>query len=123
MKILIIDDARWQRGVLTKILSEAGHEVIEASDGREGIARVSEELGAIICDLLMPNLDGFGFLAELRKRGSHVPVVIASADIQRTSRERCHELGATRFIPKPYNAAMLLKAIAEATSPDAVPQC
>lgn len=123
MKILIIDDARWQRSQLVKILNAAGHEVIQAADGREGLARLSDGPAAIICDLLMPELDGFGFLEELQSRGSSVPVVIASADIQKTSRERCFELGARRFLNKPYSAAELLAALDEATSPSAVVAC
>jgi len=123
MKILIIDDARWQRSLLTKILSAAGHDVIQATNGREGIERLVDEPTAIVCDLLMPELDGFGFLEELRQRGSRVPVVIASADIQRTSRARCAELGARQFIAKPYTAEVLLHAITQAVSPDEASSC
>ncbi len=116
MKILIIDDARWQRSQLTRLLREAGHEVVVACDGLEGLERLDEGTSAVVCDLLMPNLDGFGFLEELRARGSAVPVVIASADIQRTSRERCEALGARRFVSKPYKPADLLQALTEAVS-------
>ena len=123
MKILIIDDARWQRSLLTKILSAAGHDVIQATNGREGIERLVDEPTAIVCDLLMPELDGFGFLEKLRQLGSRVPVVIASADIQRTSRARCAELGARQFISKPYTPEVLLHAIMQAISPDEASAC
>lgn len=123
MKILIIDDARWQRSQLTKILSGAGHEVIQAANGREGIDKLGDEPTAIVCDLLMPELDGFGVLEELRQRGSRVPVVIASADIQKTSRERCAELGARQFVSKPYTAETILHAISLALSPDEPSSC
>lgn len=117
MKILIIDDARWQRSQLTRVLSAAGHEVIQACDGSEGLLRLEQEgPSAVVCDLLMPTLDGFGFLTELKARGCAVPVVIASADIQRTSRERCHELGARRFVNKPYTPEEILEAIAQAVA-------
>jgi CheY-like chemotaxis protein len=123
VKILIIDDARWQRSQLTKILSGAGHEVIQAANGREGIERLSDAPSAIVCDLLMPELDGFGVLEELRQRGSSVPVVIASADIQKTSRARCAELGARQFVSKPYTAETILHAISQALSPDEPSAC
>jgi len=118
VKILIVDDARWQRLQLTKVLVSAGHDVVEASNGREALraleAGVAPEV--IVCDLLMPELDGFGFLAELRERGGAVPVVIASADIQRTSRARCEMLGASGFVAKPYTAEMILAAVGAAVA-------
>jgi CheY-like chemotaxis protein len=114
MKVLIIDDARWQRTHLTKILTVAGHEVIAAANGQEGLARLGEAPDAVVCDLLMPVLDGFGFLGAMREQGIVVPVVVASADIQRTSRERCTQLGARAFVAKPYQAADILDAIATA---------
>lgn len=113
MKILIIDDARWQRSQLTRILTAAGHEVVQACDGVEGLSRLDDGPELVICDLLMPALDGFGFLEAVRERGNRVPVVIASADIQRTSRERCAELGARRFLSKPYSPDTLLQTIAD----------
>jgi CheY-like chemotaxis protein len=123
VKILIIDDARWQRSQLTRILSGAGHEVIQAANGREGLEKLSDEPTAIVCDLLMPELDGFGVLEELRQRGSSIPVVIASADIQKTSRARCAELGARQFVSKPYTAETILHAISQALSPDEPSAC
>ena len=111
MKILIVDDARWQRAHLVQILTSAGHEVIQAADGTEGLARLAEQPDAVICDLLRPNLDGFGFLAGARERGVTVPIVIASADVQRTSRQRCMDLGARTFVAKPYQARDILDAV------------
>ncbi|MBS2019135.1 MAG: response regulator [Deltaproteobacteria bacterium] len=108
MKILIVDDARWQRQNLSKILAAAGHEVIQATNGREALEKLSESPAIIVCDLLMPELDGFGFLEELGRRPDHPPVIIASADIQRTSRERCTALGAAAFLAKPYAANDIL---------------
>lgn len=112
MKILIVDDARWQRSNLTKILKGAGHEVIEAANGLEALARLADGPHVVVCDLLMPELDGFGFLERLKERDEQVPVVIASADIQETSRARCRELGARAFVPKPYRGADILDALA-----------
>jgi twitching motility two-component system response regulator PilH len=114
MKILIVDDARWQRAHLHLILTSAGHEVIQAADGAEGLDRLEDAPDAVICDLLMPNLDGFGFLAGARQRGVTIPIVIASADVQRTSRERCMELGARAFVAKPYQARDILDAVGTA---------
>lgn len=108
MKILIVDDARWQRQNLTRMLSAAGHEVIQATNGREALEKLAESPAVVVCDLLMPELDGFGFLERLQGREERPPVVIASADIQRTSRERCTALGAAAFLAKPYQPTDIL---------------
>jgi CheY-like chemotaxis protein len=123
MKVLIIDDARWQRKQLAKMLSAGGHQVIEAANGIEGLALLGENPDAIVCDLLMPVLDGFGFLEALRERGCLVPVIIVSADIQRTSRARCAELGACQFVPKPCSAEELLEAVSTAAASVGAPRC
>jgi len=117
MKILIIDDARWQRSNLTKILLGAGHEVLQATNGHEALALLDERPEAVVCDLLMPELDGFGFLEAVRQRSSRPPIVIASADIQQSSRDRCVALGAADFLPKPYKAADILAVLAKVTTP------
>lgn len=113
MKILVVDDSSWQRTMLKRILREAGHTVVEAGNGREAIERLAELPEAIVCDLLMPVLDGFGLLAELKERGSGIPVVIASADVQRLTRERCAELGAADFLAKPYTPEQLVNAVGQ----------
>ena len=120
MKILIIDDSPWQRKHLARILGAVGHDVIEASNGMDGISRFAEQPSVIVCDLLMPGIDGFGVLGALRDHATPIPIVIASADIQRTTRQKCEELGARRFVAKPYGAADILQAIAEATSEESV---
>ena len=113
--MLVVDDARWQRLNLAKILKAAGHEVIEAADGAEALTRLATDRPeAVVCDLQMPNLDGFGFLAEAQTRDVHVPIVVASADIQESSRLRCKQLGAVAFVAKPFQAADILEALAEA---------
>ena len=120
MKVLIIDDSLWQRKLLATILGAAGHDVIEASNGEEGVSRLAEQPSVIICDLLMPGMDGFDVLGALRHRGTPIPIVIASADIQRTTRKKCEELGARAFVAKPYGAGAILQAIAKATSEEPV---
>lgn len=116
MKILIVDDAKFQRSNLSKVLKEAGYEVIQATNGREALDQLSEAPAAVICDLLMPDLDGFGFLEELRTKDHRPPVVIASADIQQSSRDRCVELGAACFVGKPYKPADILRALESVVS-------
>ncbi len=116
MKVLVIDDSAWQRAMLKRILNEAGHSVIDAPNGRAGLERLAELPEAVVCDLLMPVLDGFDFLSRLRETGSKIPVVIASADIQSSTRARCDELGANDFLAKPYTPEQLISALTTAIS-------
>jgi len=110
VKILIIDDARFQRGQMVRLLSEMGHTVMEATNGQEGYLKLcTEGPDAVVCDLLMPVMDGIAFLGMVQKHELPTPVIIVSADIQTTTREQCMQLGARAFINKPCDP----KALAE----------
>jgi PAS domain S-box-containing protein len=80
--VLIIDDDAAARARLKSLLQRAGWPVSEAANGRQGIEKIEQtEPCAILLDLMMPELDGFGFLNELRKLDNrrHVPVIILTA--------------------------------------------
>jgi DNA-binding response OmpR family regulator len=101
--VLIVDDDGDARARLGSLLKRAGWPVMEAADGRQGIERLdAAEPCAILLDLMMPELDGFGFLHELRKRENrrHIPVVILTAkDLSQADRTRL-EGQASRIIQK-----------------------
>lgn len=87
---------------ICKMLQEAGHETLEAANGREGLEAVaSGKPDIILSDLLMPELDGIGFLHALRENCIRLPVIILSADIQETKRQQCLSLGTAGFLSKP----------------------
>nr|WP_320134041.1 response regulator [uncultured Holophaga sp.] len=115
MNILTIDDARFQRSQMVRMLTEMGHSVKEAVNGQEGFMTLLQEMpDAVICDLLMPVLDGFAFLGLVQKHQVGVPVIIVSADVQDSSRKECLDLGARAFLNKPCRREELesvLKAI------------
>ncbi len=116
-KILIVDDAKFALAMLSKIVSESGHEIITASNGREGLARtVKDRPDVILTDLLMPEMDGLEFIAALRDEGIEVPVVVITANIQETVRQRCVEAGVVAFINKPPKRDAILQAVAAAFS-------
>ena len=114
-RVLVIDDSRFSRNMTARILREAGHEVVEASDGESGLAAVHEHApDCVVLDLLMPILDGPGFLNRLRGAGSVLPVVVASADIQTSTRLLCEGLGISGFVNKPARAEELCPCIERA---------
>lgn len=112
MNILVIDDAKFQRGQVTRLLVELGHTVMEASNGQEGYLKLCQEgPDAVICDLLMPVMDGIAFLKMVQKHEVPTPVVVLSADIQATTREHCLQLGARAFLNKPCDPASLTEVL------------
>ena len=111
-KVLIVDDARFMRNVLKACVLECGHEVIEASDGEECLRLVdSESPDLIMLDLVMPKLDGFQVLENLRVRPSAPPIIVMTADIQKSVKERVLELGAKAFLNKPPEREAVVAAI------------
>ncbi len=100
--ILVVEDSFTTRKIVCKIVKEAGHEPLQASDGREGLEMISSRKPeCIILDLMMPEMDGFEVLKTLNKQESKIPVIVLSADIQEIVKKECMELGAKAFINKP----------------------
>ncbi len=113
-KILIVDDSLFMRMQLKEILQNAGHQVVEAGGGEEGLKLAAgQSPDAIILDLLMPGLDGVAVLRKLREQGIQTPVIVHTADIQDSTRQQCLELGARAFLNKPPRPDELLAALAE----------
>ena len=101
-KLLIIDDSLLTRNMLKRFLSDYGYEVEEATDGQIGLEKIRElKPDCIISDLLMPNMDGFQLLKVLKEEDNKIPVIIFSANIQKTVKDECLALGAFDFFYKP----------------------
>lgn len=112
--ILVVDDSKFNRGRLIAALQTDGHTIIEAENGWAALEQLAQpNIDLIISDLLMPGLDGFGLLKELQERRIDIPIIVISADIQTTSRERCQELGARKFLGKPCKPAEICQAVAD----------
>ncbi len=120
--IQIIEDSSFQRKFISRILEGAGHQVIQAENGKVGLEKLeSNNPQVIFCDLLMPELDGFGFLEALRGKGNNLPVVMLTSDIQETSKNRCMELGADYFINKPPNEKEMFEVLDKILKEDGNP--
>lgn len=104
--ILVVDDEPRILRFVSLSLSSLGFEVIRASSGEEGLQKVaSQHPDAMILDIFMPGLDGFGVLRKLREAedrngGHHLPVIVFSA--RSSVSEEALKLGATDFISKPF---------------------
>jgi CheY-like chemotaxis protein len=114
-KILVVDDSRFSRHRAVEALLRGGHEVLEAPDGEEGIAVLeASEPDCVVLDMLMPVLDGIGFLRRIRHQGRVLPVVVLTADIQESTRELCENLGVSGFLQKPARSEDLCREVANA---------
>lgn len=113
-KILIIDDSGFQRKIITSVLEEEGYSVIVAENGNAGLAQaLKESPDLILCDLLMPELDGYEFLKQVREHDLAIPVLVLTSDIQKTTRQLCLDLGAAEVLNKPVTKTTLISALKE----------
>ncbi|MEX0983874.1 MAG: response regulator [Actinomycetota bacterium] len=116
-RVLVIDDEPDVRWLLRLSLERVGHEVLLAEDGLRGVAMAQRQRpDAIVLDLMMPVMDGYGVLDALAKdpRTSHVPVMVLTAKAIPDESEKVAEAGARRFLTKPFdpdNLAAELEAL------------
>jgi CheY-like chemotaxis protein len=114
-KVLIADDSFLARQIFIKVLKGNGYEVIEAINGQDAMEKILTQCpDCLLLDLLMPEMDGFAVLKALQEEDLSIPVIVVSADIQETSRAKCHELGAVGFFNKPIKDDGILSAIQKA---------
>ncbi len=100
--ILIIDDSAFQHKRIREAVNAVGYATLEAANGAEGLeVAKAHDLDCILTDLLMPVMDGIEVLENLRDRGSQVPVIVITADIQDSTAEQCCPLGAKAILNKP----------------------
>ena len=115
--ILLIDDDADIRGVLRRILQSAGHDTIEAENGKEGVRRVQDaHPDIVITDILMPEKDGIETIEDIR-RVSPPPKIIAMSGGGRYDGFEFLEiakcLGADALLSKPFRRAAVLETIAQ----------
>src|SRR5215469_4346607 len=103
-KILVVDDSGLARRITRKILEELGCEVEDAPDGAQALERyVLHRHDVVILDLLMHGMYGGEVLQKLRELNPSLPVIIVSADIQRSTREAVKQAGAVAMVNKPVS--------------------
>jgi DNA-binding response OmpR family regulator len=113
-RLLVIDDHDDIRENTAEILSLAGYEVFTAPNGKRGVeVALKEKPELIICDIMMPELDGFGVLHLLRKNEAtlETPFIFLTAKTERADFRKGMEMGADDYITKPFDDIELLNAI------------
>ena len=112
-RILVADDEEEIRNLLELYLQNAGYDVVKAGTGKEALAAIrSQRIDLCLLDIMMPEMDGFHVLKEIRTF-SNMPVIILSAKDQDTDKILGLDLGADDYIVKPFNP---LEAVARVNS-------
>jgi chemosensory pili system protein ChpA (sensor histidine kinase/response regulator) len=120
--ILIVDDSINVRRFLALMLERAGYRVEQAKDGQDALEKLLSGLSveAILCDIEMPRLDGYGFLSKVKAipQLESIPVAMLTSRSGEKHRQLAINLGAAAYFAKPYNEQTLLRAIAQLVATD-----
>jgi len=128
LSVLVVDDDDLQRQFLARLLARAGiGPLFWATNGRSALEAFREEqqpIDVVVCDLLMPEMDGIEFLKQVSDEGFSPSIVISSGADEDTQREmetvaHTHGLRVLGFIPKPVSVDALLTVLARHGSQDA----
>jgi DNA-binding response OmpR family regulator len=114
-KILVIEDEETVRENILELLDAEGFEALSAENGRIGLDLAQQQLpDLILCDVRMPELDGYGVLTALRSEAetAMIPFMFLTAKAAKTDLSYGLELGANAYITKPFTLTELLDAIA-----------
>jgi len=100
--VLVVDDSFLNRKFISDALSFEGIDVLEAGSGIEALEILETENPSVIfLDIMMPVMDGIQFIAEMRKRGKAIPVIVVTADSSLHTRQQLFELGIDKILYKP----------------------
>ncbi len=114
-KVLIIDDAAFNREMLTEIL-EKEYEILTAEDGQKGIELLEihqSEVGIVLLDLIMPVMDGYRVMEIMEEKGylKHIPVLVISGEQAVAVERKCFDYGVTDFIRKPFDNELVMRRV------------
>ncbi len=111
MKLLIVDDEKLIRDVITEYAKNEKFDTIEAENGQEALDIIkNEEIDLVVLDIMMPKMDGLNFLKEMKKI-SNIPVIILSARTEEYDKLAGFNLGTDDYLTKPFSPKELIARI------------
>ena len=111
-RILIVDDSSMSRRIVRAILESAGHEVTEAADGMAALERYAlDKPDLVLLDMVMGGMYGLEVLQKLREIDGKARIIVATADIQSSTRILAEQAGSRGFVTKPIRKEELLSAV------------
>lgn len=115
--VLVVDDAQFMRMRLKKLLTDGGHQVVEAGNGFEALEQYeTHKPDVVFMDITMPDMDGLTALKEMKKRWPDAKVVMCSALGQQSAVLEAIKSGASDFIVKPFEPERVLQAVRKLVS-------
>ncbi|MBI4385918.1 MAG: response regulator [Elusimicrobia bacterium] len=111
-KILVVDDEDGVRRLIGRVLRQAGHEILEALDGRDIFKTIrTQRPDLILLDVHMPQLDGIEALSEIREIEPRIPVIIMTGDGNSERAQLAMERGACDYLTKPIDMDYMLSSV------------
>src|ERR1700743_3711679 len=111
-KILVVDDSGLARRITRKMLEELDYDVEDVPDGAQALERYAlNRHSAVILDMVMHGMYGLDVLIKLREMNPALQIIVASADIQRSTRDQVKDAGAAAMINKPVNKEELAEKL------------
>lgn len=114
IRILTIDDSKTMRDMLMLTLADAGFDVIQAVDGKDGIDMLEREnVDVVITDINMPRMDGYEVVRQLRARPEHktTPILVLTTESEAEKKNIAREAGATGWLVKPFDPERLIATV------------
>lgn len=114
IRVMIVDDDILIRQLLSLILRSAGYSVVEATDGKDAMDKLSEAaIDLVVTDLRMPGMDGMEFTRRIRMNSAYgdLPVIMLTSDFQGYKRLEGEQAGVNGWISKPFIPQQLLQTI------------
>lgn len=114
MKILVVDDDKTTRKMISLILKSKGYEVITAENGLEALQKLGlEKINLILTDMNMPYMDGIELTKQVKANPdfSHIPVVMITTEADEDEKKRAFEAGVDDYLVKPTNAEQITESM------------
>ena len=106
MKVLLVEDEKLIRQFIVEYFQKQGEEVIEASDGYEGLSLLDDSFDLVLLDIMMPGIDGYEVCKQIRQKND-IPILFISALSDDDNKLKGYDLGADDFISKPFTPSLL----------------
>ena len=117
IRVLVIDDEKGLRDMLSYTLKRMKFEVTVAASGEEGVeAALASDFDVVVCDIMMPGLDGIGVLERVKAAKPSLPVLMVTGFPTDETAARAQDLGAFDYIAKPYEVMALCASLAKAAA-------
>lgn len=118
--IMIVDDSASMRQVVGIAIKGAGYDLIEASDGKDALSKLTgEKVHLIVSDINMPNMDGITFVKEVKQLANYkfTPIIMLTTEVNQEKKQAAKDAGAKAWVNKPFQPSTLLDAISKLVLP------